>query len=160
MAETIKNPPATQDTWVQPLGWEDPLEKGMAAHSSILAWRIPVDRGAWRATAHGIAKSRTRLSDQAQHGTIPSAGASRWPRLGLSQPCSSRHGDWFGRGRRLRSYSSSPLQCSLLGGVLCLVAQSCPWTVACQALCDPVVANVSHIAGVFLTIWAPREARR
>ena len=41
MAETIKNPPAMQETWVQSLGQEDPLEKGMATHSSILAWRIP-----------------------------------------------------------------------------------------------------------------------
>ena len=37
----VKNPPAMQETWVQSLGWEDPLEKGMATHSSILAWRIP-----------------------------------------------------------------------------------------------------------------------
>ena len=37
----IKKPPAMQETWVQSLGWEDPLEKGMATHSSILAWRIP-----------------------------------------------------------------------------------------------------------------------
>ena len=36
-AQTVKNPPATQETWVQSLGWEDPLEEGMAAHSSILA---------------------------------------------------------------------------------------------------------------------------
>ena len=47
---------------VQSLGWKDPLEEGMATHSSILAWRIPMDRGAWRATVHGVAKSRTRLS--------------------------------------------------------------------------------------------------
>ena len=38
------------------LGWEDLLEEGMATHSSILAWRIPMDRGAWQATAHGVAK--------------------------------------------------------------------------------------------------------
>ena len=63
MAQIIKNPPAMQETWVRSLGWEDPLEEGMATHSSILAWRIPVDRGAWRATVHGVAKSRTRLSD-------------------------------------------------------------------------------------------------
>ena len=44
---------------VQSLGWEDPLERGMATHSSILAWRIPMGRGAWRATVHGVAKSRT-----------------------------------------------------------------------------------------------------
>ena len=51
------------ETWVQVLGWEDPLEKGMATHSSILAWRIPKDRGAWQATVHGVAKSWTLLSD-------------------------------------------------------------------------------------------------
>ena len=40
------------------LGWEDPLEEGMATHSSILAWRIPMDRGAWWATVHGVAQSQ------------------------------------------------------------------------------------------------------
>ena len=43
----------TQETWVQSLGQEDSLEEGMAAHSRILAWKIPRDRGAWRATVHG-----------------------------------------------------------------------------------------------------------
>ena len=41
MAQTVKNPPAIRETGVQSLGWEDPLEKAMATHSSILAWRIP-----------------------------------------------------------------------------------------------------------------------
>ena len=41
MAQLVKNPPAMQETWVRSLGWEDPLEKGKATHSSILAWRIP-----------------------------------------------------------------------------------------------------------------------
>ena len=41
MAQLVKNLPAVQETWVQSLGWEDPLEKEMATHSSILAWRIP-----------------------------------------------------------------------------------------------------------------------
>ena len=40
VAQTVKNLPAMKETWVQSLGWEDPLEKGMAAHSSVLAWRI------------------------------------------------------------------------------------------------------------------------
>ena len=40
MSQMVKKPPAMQETQVQPLGWEDPLEKGMATHSSILAWRI------------------------------------------------------------------------------------------------------------------------
>ena len=49
----------TQQTWVQSLGQEDPLEEGMETHSSILAWRILMDRGAWRATVHRVAKTRT-----------------------------------------------------------------------------------------------------
>ena len=48
VAQMVKNPPAMQETWVQSLGWEDPLEEGMATHSNILAWRIPMDRGAWQ----------------------------------------------------------------------------------------------------------------
>ena len=57
VAQLVKNLPAMQETWVQSLGWEDPLEKGKATHSSILAWRIP-----WT-TVHGVANSQTRLSD-------------------------------------------------------------------------------------------------
>ena len=41
VAQLVKNPPAMQETWVWSLGWEDPLEKGKATHSSVLAWRIP-----------------------------------------------------------------------------------------------------------------------
>ena len=44
----VKNPPVMQETWVLSLGWEDPLEEGMATNSSILAWRIPMDRGTWQ----------------------------------------------------------------------------------------------------------------
>ena len=51
------------ETWVLSLGWEDPLEEGMATHSSILAWRIYMDRGAWRAKDHGVTKSWTLLHD-------------------------------------------------------------------------------------------------
>ena len=47
MAQLVKNPLAMQETRVRSLGWEDPLEEGMAIHSSILAWRILMDRGAW-----------------------------------------------------------------------------------------------------------------
>ena len=52
-----------QKTWVRPLGWEDPLEEGMAIHSSILAWRIPTDREAWWATVYGVTTNQTHLSD-------------------------------------------------------------------------------------------------
>ena len=53
------------------LGWEDPLEEDMATHSNILAWRIPMDRGAWRATVHVVARSWTQLST-AQSCSLPS----------------------------------------------------------------------------------------
>ena len=53
-------------TGVQSLSQEDPLEKGMASHYSILAWRILMDRGAWPVAGHEVAKSQICLSDQAQ----------------------------------------------------------------------------------------------
>ena len=71
VAQTVKNPSAMWETWVQSLGWEDPLEEGMATHSSMLAWRIPMDRRAWRATVHGVSESQTRPSDSAQHSASP-----------------------------------------------------------------------------------------
>ena len=49
VAQTVKNSPAMRETWVGSLCWEDPLEEGMATHSSVLARRIPKDRGGWRA---------------------------------------------------------------------------------------------------------------
>ena len=57
VTQMVKNLPAMWETWVQSLGWEDPLKEGMATHSSILAWRTPMDRGAWQATVHGVAES-------------------------------------------------------------------------------------------------------
>ena len=65
MAQTVKKLPAIQETWVQSLGWEDPLEKGMAAHSSILAWEIPWTEELVGATVHGVTKSHfvTQLSN-------------------------------------------------------------------------------------------------
>ena len=59
VAQMVKNLPAMQETWVRSLGMEDPLEEGMATHSSILTWRTPMDRGAWWATVHGVTKNRT-----------------------------------------------------------------------------------------------------
>ena len=50
---------AMWENWVGSLGWEDSLEKGMATHSSILAWRVIMDRGAWRAAVHGVISSWT-----------------------------------------------------------------------------------------------------
>ena len=91
------------ETWTQSLGWENPLEEGMATHSSILAWRIPMDRGDWWAAIHGVAKSRTRLSDQAQHSTLvvknPPANAGDKRDLGsipgLGRSAGGGHGNPF-----------------------------------------------------------------
>ena len=63
VAQLVKNLHTMWETWVRSLGWEEPLEEGLETHSSILAWGTLMDRGAWRATVHGVTKSRTRLSD-------------------------------------------------------------------------------------------------
>ena len=63
VVQLVKNLPAMWETWVQSLDWEDPMEEGMATHSSILAWRNPTDRRAWWTMVHGISKSWTQLSD-------------------------------------------------------------------------------------------------
>ena len=69
----IKCLPTMQDTQVLSLGWEDPLEKEMAAHSRIHVWKNPIDRGAWWATVHGVTNSQTQLSDLTlfTHSLIP-----------------------------------------------------------------------------------------
>ena len=59
VAQMVKNLPAMGETWVQSLGWEDLLEEGMATHSSIPAWRSPMDREAWWTAVHGVSKSWT-----------------------------------------------------------------------------------------------------
>ena len=67
MAQAVKNPPAMQDTQemhVQSLDQEDPLEEEMATHSSILAWKNLMDRGAWWATVHGSQRVGGDLADR------------------------------------------------------------------------------------------------
>ena len=59
----VKHLPAMWDTWVQSLGWEDPLEKETATHSSTLAWKIPWTEEPGRLQSMGVTKSRTQLSD-------------------------------------------------------------------------------------------------
>ena len=63
VAQLVKNLPAMWETKVRSLGWEDSQEEGMATHSSILAWRIHMDRGAWQATVRGVLESWTQLSE-------------------------------------------------------------------------------------------------
>ena len=69
MAQLVKNLPAMQETWVQSLGWEDPLEKGMATHSSILAWRIPwiEEPGGLQSTGSHRVTQLKRLSTHTCH---------------------------------------------------------------------------------------------
>ena len=97
VAQLVKNPPAMWEAWVRSLGWEDPLEKGTATHSSILAWRIP-----WT-SVHGVSKSQTwqqlslSLSSQSYLlVTTPTVLLESWPQAGLthcslslSPPCLS-----------------------------------------------------------------------
>ena len=61
MAQVVKNVPTMQETQVRSLGWEDPQEKGMATHSSVLAWRMPCTEESGE--VYVVAKSQTRLSD-------------------------------------------------------------------------------------------------
>ena len=62
VAQLVKNPPEMQETSIGFLGCKDPLEKGMATHSSILAWRIPMDRGAWQTTVRGFTRVEYNLA--------------------------------------------------------------------------------------------------
>ena len=59
MAQLVKNLPAMRATWVQTLGWEDPMEESMATDSSILAWRVLMNGGAWQAAVCGVTESQT-----------------------------------------------------------------------------------------------------
>ena len=63
VAQMVKNLPVMQETCVLSLGWEDTLKDRVATHSSILAGRIPMDKGAWKVTVYGVAQSWTRLND-------------------------------------------------------------------------------------------------
>ena len=63
VAQMVKRLPAMQEAWVRSLGWEDPLEKEMAAHSSTLAWKTSWMKEPGRLQSMGVTKSRTRLSD-------------------------------------------------------------------------------------------------
>ena len=58
VAQMVKNLPAMWENWARSLSWEDPLEEGMTTHSSILAWRVPMDRGARWARVHRIVKNQ------------------------------------------------------------------------------------------------------
>ena len=95
VAQTVKvNPPAVWETWVQSLAREEPLEGGMATHSSILVWRTPMDRGAWRATGPGVPGSQTT-----KHTAWQAQGRGDSPKLpkrkeGKKEKNSLQPGEW------------------------------------------------------------------
>ena len=97
MVQVVKNPPGMQETSVQSLDWKDPREEGMTTQSSILAWRIPIDRGAWQATV-GVTKSQTRLSNQVQHSSMVHVCLSMYLSLLESEVlffvCDTEVGSW------------------------------------------------------------------
>ena len=92
VAQMVKNPPAMQETWVQSLGWEDPLEEGMATHSSILIWRIPMifllSKGLSRVFFNTIVQNHQFI--RAQLSSQSNSHIHTWllekPKLGLDTP--------------------------------------------------------------------------
>ena len=89
VAQMVKNLPEMWETWVRFLGREDPLKEGIATHSSILTWKIPMDRGSWRATVHEVKKSWIQLSNKHSRDCSP--------------PGSSVHGDSSGKNTGVSS---------------------------------------------------------
>ena len=77
VAQTIKNLPVTWETWLLSLGWEDPLEKGMATHSSILAWRIPWTEKPGRLQSMGLQRVRHNWATFTFHGNLEDNGVLR-----------------------------------------------------------------------------------
>ena len=73
VAQKVKNQPAMRVTWVQSPGWGDPLEEGRATHSSILTWRIPMNRGAWRAAVRGVTES-----DMTERLSVHQCSRTQW----------------------------------------------------------------------------------
>ena len=82
VAQLVKNLPAMWETWVPSLDQAGPLEEGMATHSSVLTWRIPMERGAWWAAEHGVTKSQRRLSNSAEHTGFSSSCGEQGPLSG------------------------------------------------------------------------------
>ena len=83
MTQMVKNLPAMQETLVRPLGWEDPLEEEIATHSSILAWRNPMDRGPWQAIVHNVAEADMTESTEHTRTSSFHNGCARWVLLPL-----------------------------------------------------------------------------
>ena len=85
MAQLVKNPPTVRETWVQSLGWEDPLEKGMATYSSILVWRIPWTEGPGRLQSTGAHRVGDNLATKQQQHRGSGNKEGVWNFCGVNQ---------------------------------------------------------------------------
>ena len=117
VAQTVKNPPAMRETWARSLGWEDPLEEGLMTYSSILAWRIPVDRGAWGAPAHGHSTHKCTQECQSRVDWVP-------PLYSPFQNCFGHYSAWpfCTHLRIILSVSTKSLAGILIGFVLSCIS--------------------------------------
>ena len=123
VAQLVKNPPAMQETWVRFLGQEEPLEKEMATHSSMLAWRIPWIKEPWQATVHGVTRVRHDLTTKPPKTEEP----------GAKTGCQNK-----GRVLSMRT-ALNTIYCSR-----CLIAKSCPTL--------STLRTAAHQVSLFFTI--------
>ena len=151
MAQLVKNPPAVWETWVRSLGWEDPLEEGMETHCSILAWKIPMDRGAWKVTVHGVTH-RVRHHWATKNSPYIYGKLSRFAiSLKLTLYCKST--------MKVKVTQSCPTLCNpmnhIVHGILQARILECvafPFSRGSSQARDRT--QVSHMAGRFFTSWA------
>ena len=161
MAQMVKSLPAMQETWIWSLGQEDPLEKEMATHSSILAWKNPMDGGARQSTVHGVAKSRTWLSDFTTglgHHDFTAAALGSIPDQGTKIPQSENE------VAQSCPTLCDPMDCSLPGSSLhgILQARVLEWVAISFSRGSSQPRDrtrVSWIPGRHFNLWATREAR-
>ena len=104
VAQMVKNLSPVQETWVQFVGQEDPLEKGMATHSSILAWRIPIDRGTWQAAVHGVEKSQHMI-----FWGFPGGTTGKKPIFQRRRHKGYRFDPWIGKISWRRAWQPTPV---------------------------------------------------
>ena len=155
VAQTVKNLPAMQKTWVRSLGWEDPLEEGMATHSSILVWRIPwteelVGYSPWDSPGQNTGvggHSLTRGSSQPRDPTQVSCIAGRFLTIWVTREAHNLH-NLSKLHMSARILNMSPKNTGV--GRLSLL----------QGIFPTLWCGVSCIAGEFFTSWATREAQQ
>ena len=146
MAQTVENLPTVWETWVWSLGWEGPLEEGMATHSSILAWRIPVSRGGWRAL-QSMGSQSVRHSWATKPATETRAPRQS-PKTGI--PAGRSGADWdCGARGRCPGRGTCSQKLGVLGCGLCLPGETTQWPLLqSSALTHPLHFDLmAHLPG-------------